>query len=407
MKSQKYNVVTWCLLFVAGVAAAQTITISAVVVDKDTQEPLPFASVGIKGKSIGTITNLQGAFDFHVAGALRNDILVVNMLGYETYEVPAWSLAEAQPASIIALSKSTRILDEVVISDSLRGGDILRIALSRIESNYPMSPYVMDGFYRDVKEVAGTYVSLLEAAVTIVDEDYRAPRNKYKIRERVALQEVRRSLGYANKFTAYFDEGNLLEDILLHNNIRYRQFPVEEEFFKGMVRQKDSYYNGSPVYVIAQQYDYALVIYIDKQNYGILHLEYENDQQETIRRRGGLVSKFVNIRRILDFKPFDGRLYLNYITLDSKVNWYDKDTDEIRLETQLHQQLLINKVSPNTSQYIGTARKMKSYGLQYQDLPYNKSFWENYNVIKESPLDQRIIEDLEKSLPLEKQFDHH
>ena len=406
MKNHKRSVVICWLLSMSSMAFAQTITISAVVVDKDTREPLPFASVGIKDKSIGTITNLQGAFDFHVSGAMRNDILVVNMLGYETYEVPAWSLGE-EPASTIALTKSTRILDEVVISDSLLGGDILRIALSRIESNYPMNPYLMEGFYRDVKEVAGTYVSLLEAAVSIVDEDYRAPRNKFKIRERVALQEVRRSLGYGNKFTAYFDEGNLLEDILLHNNIRYRQFPQEEEFYNSLIRQKDSYYNGNPVYVIAQQHDYSLIIYIDKQNFGILHLEYENDQQETMRRRGGLVSKFVNIRRVIDFKPFEGKLYLNYITLDSKVNWYDKDTDELRFETQLGQQLLINKILPNTHEYIGTRRKMKSYGLQYQDMPYNKEFWENYNVIKESPLDRKIIEDLEKNLPLEIQFEHH
>jgi hypothetical protein len=43
--------------------------------------------------------------------------------------------------------------------------------------------------------------------------------------------------------------------------------------------------------------------------------------------------------------------------------------------------------------------------LQFQDLPYSKKFWETYNVIKTSPLDRKIIEDLEKELPLEKQFE--
>ena len=262
----------------------------------------------------------------------------------------------------------------------------------------------MDGFYRDIKEVGGTYVSLLEAAVKIFDEDYSAPRNKFKLRERVALQEVRRSLGYENKFTAYFDEGNLLEDILLHNNIRYRQFPEEEIFFKGMIREKDSYYNGHQVYVISQKYDYALTIFVDKETYGIIHLEYENNDQEVIRKRRGLVSKFVNLKRVIDFKSHDGKLFLNYITLDSKVNWYDKKTNEVKFETQLHQQLLINNVYPDTDEYIGTTEKMKNYGLQYQDMPYNKKFWDNYNVIKESPLDKKIIEDLEREVSLDKQF---
>lgn len=215
---------------------------------------------------------------------------------------------------------------------------------------------------------------------------------------------MRRSLGYENKFTAYFDEGNLLEDILLHNNIRYRQFPEEEIFFKGMTREKDSYYNGHPVFVISQKYDYHLTIFVDKNTYGIIHLEYENNEQETIRKRRGLVSKFVNLKRVIDFKSYNGVLFLNYITLDSKINWYDSKTSELKFETQLHQQLLINKVYPDTDEYIGTTEKMKNYGLQYQDLKYNKAFWDNYNVIKESPLDRKIINDLEKNISLDKQF---
>ncbi|GAB1444501.1 hypothetical protein MASR2M41_01060 [Flammeovirgaceae bacterium] len=385
----------------SGQLLAQTITISARVIDRETKEPLPFASVGLKNRPIGTITNLHGEFDFHIPIEFRNDVLVINMLGYQPYENPAWTITDKLNIEMV---KSTKFLDEVVVSDSLRGGEILSIALGRITQNYPMKPFLLDGFYRDIKEVGGTYVSLLEAAVKIFDEDYKAPRNKFKLRERVALQEVRRSLGYENKFTAYFDEGNLLEDILLHNNIRYRQFPEEEIFFKGMIRGKDSYYNGHPVYVISQKYNYRLTIFIDKNTYGIIHLEYENNEQETIRKRRGLVSKFVNLKRVIDFKSYNGVLFLNYITLDSKINWYDRKTEELKFETQLHQQLLINKVYPNTDEYIGTTEKMKNYGLQYQDLRYNKEFWDNYNVIKESPLDRKIINDLEKDMSLDKQF---
>jgi hypothetical protein len=47
---------------------------------------------------------------------------------------------------------------------------------------------------------------------------------------------------------------------------------------------------------------------------------------------------------------------------------------------------------------------MRNYGLQYQNYPYNQVFWDNYNVIKETPLDREILDDLEKVVPLEKQF---
>ena len=215
---------------------AQRITLSSRVQDKVTSEPLPFASVGIKGKSVGTVTNLHGEFDFHIPPEYRNEILVISMLGYENFEAPLWSLLESKPQTI-DMNKSTTVLEEVVVSDSLMGGEIVKIALARVQRNFPMEPFLLDGFYRDIKKVGGTSISLLEAAVKIYDENYIEPRNKEKLRERVRLVEVRKSLGYDNKFAPYFHQRNLLEDLLLHNNIRYRTIDGDEDFFEGLKLQ--------------------------------------------------------------------------------------------------------------------------------------------------------------------------
>lgn len=382
---------------------SQKITISGKVIDKETKEPLIFASIGIKGKSIGTITNLQGEFDFHIPIELRNDLLVINMLGYKTFDAPIWTLLDINPL-IIEIEKSPFVLDEVVISDSLTGGEILQIALSRIEQNYPMTPYLMYGFYRDLKKVGGTYISLLEAAVKIYDENYEEPRNKNKLRERVALQEVRRSIGYASRFTSYFDQDNLLEVLLLHNNIRYRHFPYEQSFFDEISRLKDSYYNGQDMFILSHQGDYNLTVHVEKSTYAITHIEYEEKADDKLIKKRGLESRLVNTKRVNDFKKFNGKYYINYLSVDSKVNWYDIKTQELKFETELQQTLLINEVLPNAAERIHSNQKMKTYGLQYQDPPYNKEFWDNYNMIKESPLDRKIIEDLEKQGPLDKQF---
>jgi hypothetical protein len=98
-------------------------------------------------------------------------------------------------------------------------------------------------------------------------------------------------------------------------------------------------------------------------------------------------------------------MYLNYITVESKEQWYDENSSELKFETALTQHLLINEVHANTKKRIGSTEKMRNYGLQYQDYPYNKLFWDNYNVIKETPLDLQVLEDLEKVAPLEKQFE--
>lgn len=388
------------------VGLAQKILVSGKVLDKETKEPLTFASIGIKGKSVGTITNLQGEFDFHIPIELRNDFLVINMLGYKTFEAPVWTLLDINPL-IIEIEKSTLLLNEVIISDSLTGGDILQIALSRIEENYPMTPYLMYGFYRDLKKVGGTYISLLEAAVKIYDDNYEEPRNKNKLRERVALQEVRRSLGYGSRFTNYFDQENLLEVLLLHNSVRYRHFPYEQSFFDGIARLKDTYYDGQEIFILSHQGDYQLTVYVEKSSYAIIHIEYEEKGEDKLSKKRGLESKLVNTKRVNDFKKYDGKYYINYISVDSKVNWYDLKTQELKFETELQQSLLINEILPNAIGRINSNQKMKAYGLQYQDPPYNKKFWDSYNMIKESPLDLKIIKDLEKYGPLDKQFNEN
>lgn len=397
---------TFCFFSIA--ATAQTITISGLVQDNTTQEALPFASVGIKDKSTSTITNLQGEFDFHLPDSYRNEILVVSMLGYSNFEAPVWSLlADQQKVQNIALVKSPTVLDEVFVTDSLSGGDVMRISLSRINDNYPSTPFLLDGFYRDIKKVGGTYISLLEAAVKIYDENYEEPRNKFRLRERVRLMEVRQSLGYENKFTNFFDQDNLLEDFLLHNNVRYRQFENSEEFFMNLHREPDSFFDGHPIFVISVDQHYHLKIFIDKSDYAIIHLEYTIGlQEQVISKRKEMVGKFVGLTKTMDFKRFHGKMYLSFMTMTSKVNWYDTKTKELKFETELLQQLLINTVHDNTAERISSTEKMRNYGLQYQDLPYNKKFWTDYNLIKETPLDKKILSDLEQHLPLDKQFEN-
>lgn len=397
------------LLFAASLlffgAYGQKLTLSARVLDNETQEPLTYASIGIKGKPIGTISNLNGEFDFHFPSEYRNELLIISMIGYENFEAPIWSLLENN-TKVILVSKSTTVLPEIVVTDSLTGGEILQIALSRVEQNFPMQPFLLDGFYRDVKKVGGTYISLLEAAVKIFDENYAEPRNKSKLRERVKLVEVRKSLGYDNKFTTYFGQRNLLEDLLLHNNIRYRQIEADEEFLSNIVREKDSFYNDQEIYVVSNTKDFFLQVYINKTDYSILHLEFEisGDNQE---KRRNLVSKFISFKKSIDFKRYDGKMYLNYITVTSKERWYEASNDQFKFETELVQHLLVNHVLPNPLSRIGTTEKMRNYGLQYQDYPYNKKFWDDYNVIKETPIDRKVLDDLEKIAPLEKQFENN
>ena len=93
--------------------------------------------------------------------------------------------------------------------------------------------------------------------------------------------------------------------------------------------------------------------------------------------------------------------------LIKKEKWYDDVTSEFKFETELEQHLLINQVDPKTQERVSSTDKMRNYGLQFQDYPYNKEFWDDYNVIKDTPIDKKILADLERIAPLEKQFENN
>lgn len=385
------------------------ITISGVVTDIEDQTPLPFASIGLKGTSLGTITNTQGEFDFHIPDSRKDGILVISMLGYKDF---SRSVKNLDPVNLnnFSLSKEATMLREVVILDSLTGGEILQIALNSIEKNYPMKPYSMDGFYRDLKKVDGIYISILEAALNIYDKDYSSPRNPLKLRERVSLVEVRKSLNYEFEYNKYFDQYNLLEELLLENNIKYRSFTDNPLFFQNISREGINIMGGRTLYELNLRGDngYFLILFIDTETYGIHKMIYRNGDGtialQEINRSGKRVEKIMKMEKVIEFKEFDGKLYLKYLKVKTFYDWVNRNTGKLEAKTELDQMLLINQVNITNLQWISTGKKMKRYGLQYQDLPYNKAFWDRYNVIKDTPLDQKIMKDLEKYGNLNAQF---
>lgn len=84
-------------------------TVSGVVVDKATNEPVIGASVVIRGTTNGTITDFDGNFSLE---AVNGQYLQVSYLGYETYEQ---RVAANSDHYRITLAEATAQLDEVVV----------------------------------------------------------------------------------------------------------------------------------------------------------------------------------------------------------------------------------------------------------------------------------------------------
>ena len=174
--------------------AQASLILSGKVVDDESGEPLTYASVNLRGKSVGTVTNSDGLFDFYISSQEAGDALVITMLGYAPFESSVNDFSYAKNA-VIRLKVKPIQLEEVVITDSkLKLNDIVAKAFKSIEINYPIQPYVSHYFYRETHQENKRCVILVESALDIYDQGYKPIYgNRSGVREKVNLRNARAS----------------------------------------------------------------------------------------------------------------------------------------------------------------------------------------------------------------------
>ncbi len=94
---------------VVTMAMAQKRTVTGIVLEKATQEPLPGVTVQVKGTTNGTITNVDGNFSISVE---PNAVLMISFVGMESQEVKVGNSSNLE----IQMSPSTEQVSEVVVT---------------------------------------------------------------------------------------------------------------------------------------------------------------------------------------------------------------------------------------------------------------------------------------------------
>ena len=101
-------VLTCLLLAVSAVAFAQNIQVKGKVVDANTGEGVPFASVQLKGTMTGTSTDADGAYFLTVPS---RSTLVFSSIGYQTQEVAV----EGRTVIDVILASDAEFLEDVLV----------------------------------------------------------------------------------------------------------------------------------------------------------------------------------------------------------------------------------------------------------------------------------------------------
>ncbi len=116
------------ILLVCTTVASAQIKISGVITSEEDKEPLIGASILVKGTTIGTITNLDGAFELSVP---ENAVLVVSFIGMITQQIP---IGSQTTFNIILKSEAVALKEVVVVAYGTQRKDRFNGSISTLKS---------------------------------------------------------------------------------------------------------------------------------------------------------------------------------------------------------------------------------------------------------------------------------
>ncbi len=445
------------LLTINLVYGQQFITLEGCITDAETSQPIGFAAISLKNSSIGTVSNTAGYYVFHIPEKKRNDTLLVSSVGYKAFILPLKSIVGKKLD--IKLKPKVYSLSEVAVKPK-DAAEIVRQAIAKIPENYPDKPINMDGFYREMTFENDTCVEMAEAAC----EFYYKPYGEEYDENKSLDQMYQYSETHFDYFFTYLDiafpinpgdQTNVIEarsSNLLHKN-RFKVVPrgsinscISWDIIKNNVLSLKSKlikksrfklegitsYNNRQVYIIYYKSRTGRLdegyFYIDTKTLAFVALRFETlnskiKDKTTRYWTPALYSKkrkkckdfeeLINEQAIINYKEINGKWYLNTIRTEIQFDYvfskhYIYHADQPKISYKINRELLINQVeTKNVSEKKETsiiANSIYSILCEY-DLDYNPEFWENYNLIKATPIQNNVLQQLEINKPLAKQYE--
>lgn len=371
--------------------SARQLVIRGNVYDQQGGKAVPYASVGITGESLGTITNADGYFVLRLPAGCRGSSLAVSHMGYLTREIPI-DLLDEQKVDVF-LERRVISLQEVIIR-YIDPVAIVNKAMKQREENNAVEPAYITTFYREGVQKNNRYISYSEAVFKVFKSSYRFSENA----DQVKLLKSRKVQNTNAKDTVMLKlKGGILSALQLDivktvpGFLDISETPEYSYNYSDLVP-----YNDRDAYAISfeqvqgiEEALYKGTLYIDNENFVILGADFEINpdyidkavERLVLKKSRRLNVKLEKISYKVSYASFNGRYYLNHARCD------------LQLRTRLRNHL----VSDNFSTFLEIAachidttnvvrfdrEEVLKPNVVFSDVPYfyDESFWGDYNII--------------------------
>ncbi|OKS87807.1 carboxypeptidase-like regulatory domain-containing protein [Mucilaginibacter polytrichastri] len=375
------------LLFTCLITNAQAQQISGSVKDANTNEPIAFVSIAVKGSNIGTVTNEQG--EFSISTSLPAT-LVISHLSYELKEI---AVSSGQ-LLVISLKPQTIQLPEVTVGNPALA--IMRSAVARAGKT-AHNEYFPKVFLRRFTLEGDKPTFIAESFLNAQWQSWGL--TKYTITNSRYLQNDN-SVSYNNlalfsMLSSGYMGNSLIASPIFHKPDSLYKFSIKETFKA----------NGHEVAVIKcelkdEDYPHAAFVgdyYIDTDNYAILKTD-GTIHHFIMSASGPFSLKVKEVRIVTQYKmDADSNMVLDYsnFTLKSTLK-----AGFVGLKQLTYTGQIFAIDYPNPANKAGledvTISKLQKEEDKFKSIAYDAEYWKNNPVIKRTNTEDAAVAQLEQ-----------
>ena len=372
--------------------AQNKINIEGVVYD-EFDYPIPYASIGIIKKNIGTSSTEEGTFKFYVSNNEISDVIEISSIGYEPFKITVQNFIALKDKTFVLKEKITA-LGEVSIE---RPNEIVKKAFKKLKINTISRKHKLGVLYRrwSVEDKLCRY--FIEQYIDLID---RGPSSYIQAFE---VLQSRTSSDY--RFIKNEQDRHALQFMALNNPLRNGPSLGSYNWKK----IEDTFYEGEDVLVLqgTQKSGNSITLYIGFDSSKIYKIE-----KNTISMK---IGKSLNALYIYK-KNNEGKLYLSY----HKRQW------EGAVATPEHVKRAMLNEGKKERKYIPISYRHEVFVLDLEDgngkmklndesiqqdmtlykIPYDEEFWNSVSLPPETKFYLKNIKELEGlyDVPIETQF---
>lgn len=374
-------------------------TIKGQLLDSESQQPIPFASIYLKDKPIGTTTNTEGYFIFHIPDKLKTTLIVISAMGYASIERKPISFSKDKELSLVPQINQ---LDEVLVGGNatkvLKAKEIVKKAYKNIALNYPTEPYFLEGFVRDLQKEDKTYVEYLECAIK-----FKYQGLQVKKEPEVELLGVRtNSFSQRHSWNENSERKNSVIDLIEDDFIRFDYGPIlGKKGWKYEIAGIESYDNRLVYKIIGIDKPFQkAVLYIEAETFAFVRVELTREAKNgtSWQRRftNGAQQVYYNV--IFEYQEYNGKFYLKYQKEEDIWRIYKgQDSNLLLFAKYPKKELFINKIIvDNVDNYRFLKNMNISSSIENQTENFDAEFWATYNVPKRTAAQSQILRELKK-----------